>query len=147
MPSVQEESATAMHVIHVYHMPLPSSDGAPKFNGRNLCRFLQSYELGVTEVRWDDRCKCKELYKYCKWSISELVERIPESSGNDWNAMVKALSQLFNQQLHEKQYTRSRLERFVQVKCEINSKNEFALYNQEFLHIYNGLQTQEQISE
>lgn len=147
MPSVETESATAMHVIHVYHMPLPSSDGAPKFNGRNLRRFLQSYELGVTEARWDDQHKCKELYKYCKRSISELVERIPESSGNDWSAMVKALSQLFNQRLHEKRYTRSRLERFVQIKREINSKNEFALYNQEFLRIYNGLQTQEQISE
>lgn len=75
---------------------------------------------------------CQELYKYCDKSTSELVEKMAESTKGDWKAMTKALSELFNQSIQQKQYTRTRLESFVNLKREILTQNDFADYNQEF---------------
>jgi hypothetical protein len=115
-------------------MPMPSSEGAPKFNGRNLKEFLNDYEIGTEEAGWDERQKCTNLPLYCKRPMRDLISTFEEViSGHGWSSLKRKLSNHYHPDIYRPRYSRRDIEKYVRRKRSITKRLHFAKYYRDFM--------------
>ena len=113
-------------------MPMPTSDQAPRFKGKNLRRFLDDYRIATTSAGWTDIERCANLASYCRSPIARFVRTLQPVINRDWPATVQALRNFYPSDEYKGKFKREDLERFVKKKHHITSQREFAEYYREF---------------
>lgn len=113
-------------------MPMPTSDQAPRFKGKNLQRFLDDYRIATTSAGWTDTERCTNLASYCRSSIARFVKTLSPVINRDWPATIQALRNFYPSDEYRGKFRREDLERFVKKKHQVASRREFAEYHREF---------------
>jgi hypothetical protein len=114
------------------NMPMPTSNQAPRFKGRNLQRFLDDYRIATTSAGWTDAERCANLPSYCRTSIARFVRTLNPVVNRDWLATIHALRNFYPSDDSKGRFKREDIERFVKKKHRITSRREFAEYYREF---------------
>jgi hypothetical protein len=94
-------------------MPMPSSAAAPKFNGHNLCNFLEDYEMAAENANWTPQQKCQHIHKYCNQKTCNLVSMLKPREEGDWEATVKLLHKWYIGDECSDKYSCNSLEHFI----------------------------------
>ena len=77
--------------------PLPGNHGAPKFNGKSVTDFLDTYEKLCKSHLLTEAEKIKRLHKYCTPAIGQFVKSIVLKKGTDWALIRKTLRRDFKE--------------------------------------------------
>jgi len=113
----------AREVHHVFvptvAMPDPFRQGVPRFNGRNISRFIKDYE-GMCRryyVGEDRRLTC--LPDYCEGLYAEAIQMMPEFEQDDWSRLVTKLRTEYRaEDYYRRMETRDFVEAFVRKSAE-----------------------------
>jgi hypothetical protein len=84
------QAAREVHRVFVPTVAMldPFRQGVPRFNGKNISRFIKDYE-GICRryyVGEERRLAC--LPNYCKGLYAEAIQMMPEFEQNDWGRLV-----------------------------------------------------------
>jgi hypothetical protein len=113
----------AREVHHVFvptvAIPDPLRQGVPRFNGKNISRFIRDYE-GMCRryyVGEDRRLTC--LPNYCEDIYTEAIQVMPEFSQGEWKGLVNRLRAEYRaDDYYRRMETRDFVEAFVRISTE-----------------------------
>ncbi|KAF8296984.1 hypothetical protein DL93DRAFT_2047443, partial [Clavulina sp. PMI_390] len=127
-------------------MPLPGSDGAPRFRGKHLRAFLDDYNMATTSAGWSDSEKCDHLPKYVSHANREIVLKMKPRLDKDWVGTEKRMKELFSMGDEKERFTQDSINRFTRKSRSIRSKKEYAAFYREFTRRADNLKTSEAMS-
>ena len=95
-------------------MPDPFRQGVPRFNGKNISRFIKDYEGMCRRYYVGEERRLACLPDYCKGLYAEAIQMMPEFEQNDWGRLVIRLRAEYRaDDYYRRMETRDFVEAFV----------------------------------
>jgi hypothetical protein len=76
-------------------MPRPGQPGAVSFDGNDVTKFLQRWNIECEDFGLTDTQKCERILYYCTDEIKELIEFLEGYATNDWDLLQRELKSIY----------------------------------------------------
>lgn len=125
----------------VYNVPNPGSDGAPRFTGDNVTRYVKEWEQRCADWHWDEEKKVGRFPQFCDSSDIYLRDTLETGQGykdRNWEEYKSFLLQEFEER-DEKAYTTARLQHLCDAYISSPDTADIKRFLQEFKAISDDL--------
>lgn len=117
-------------------MPWPDKGNPqlPPFTGRGVCNFLTTYNRLGDIANATDKSKAGMLEFYCTENVQRLLHDMDCYQTYDWKAIQARLKETYPDDTDERaKYDLEDLKKYVRVKRDINTLQDFSVYYGDFM--------------